>query len=278
VKILYATDGGEPARQALELIARIGSRERTDITVATVADKRIGTDEAGKLVASAVEALRAAGFRAEPLVLSGRPAPALMKEIADGGHQATVLGTGNRSIFSRLLLGSVSTKVLQASPSSVLLVQRISGAMGRARVMFATDGSDHAGVALGQMADLLDPSSCEVELVSVAEHLMAMIAFPIPREAYVASAPTPEVEREWLDAAERVASDAASTLERSGFQSTARAVLGAPTLRLLEEIDATVPDLVVAGSRGLGAIDKMVLGSVSDQVARNSPATFVARA
>jgi nucleotide-binding universal stress UspA family protein len=36
-------------------------------------------------------------------------------------------------------------------------------------------------------------------------------------------------------------------------------------------------DIVVVGSRGLGAVERVAIGSVSDQIAREAPATLVAR-
>jgi nucleotide-binding universal stress UspA family protein len=36
MKILYATDGGAPAKQALALLERVAAPEKTDVTVLTV--------------------------------------------------------------------------------------------------------------------------------------------------------------------------------------------------------------------------------------------------
>jgi nucleotide-binding universal stress UspA family protein len=281
VRILLATDGDGPATQALELVRRVASKGRTEVTVVTVASsgiaRSINTGSPDELIRSAVASLREDGFEVESRVLDGRPAPAVLAEIADGGYEATVLGAGNRSLLGRLLLGSVSTKVLHASSTSVLIVHRIADSARPTRVMFATDGSSHADLAMQQMIALLDASSCEIEVVSVAEHLMPAIAFPFPREAHATGAPTPELEREWMEAASKTASDAADALEANGFKSSFRAILGAPSPRLIAEADATATDLVVVGSRGLGALERGLLGSVSDQIVRHAPATFVAR-
>jgi nucleotide-binding universal stress UspA family protein len=213
MKVLYATDGGHPAGQALSLFKRMATRDKIQ---------------------------------------------------------------GNRSRLGRLLLGSVSSKVLHASPTSVLVVHGISERVGPGRVLFGTDGSADANVALAQIMTVLDPTSCHIKVLAVAEHLMPKVGFPIPRLAYATAAPTPEQEKEWIAAALEVADHAAEKLRAAGFRAEAQAVLGAPAQRLFAEAEKTQADIVVVGSRGLGAVERVAIGSVSDQIAREAPATLVA--
>lgn len=281
MKILYATDGGAPAVHALDLLERVAKRQHAHITVAIVGlgDRSIDRKEVSPddILESGVARLRSTGFTADQLLLDGRPAAAIVDAIIDGGFELTLLGAGNRSRLGRILMGSVSTKVLHASPTSVLIVHRVSEVEHPARVLFGTDGSRHSDLAIDQLIDFLDPSSCEIEVVSVAEQLMPVITFPIPREAYATSASTPEQEKEWLDAAKEVATTAATKLETAGFKSNVRARLGAPSLQLLEEMDEIKADIVVVGSTGLGALQRATLGSVSDQMVRHAPAALVVR-
>jgi nucleotide-binding universal stress UspA family protein len=209
--------------------------------------------------------------------LEGNAGSAILNEIRAGGYELTVMGAGNRSRVDRLLLGSVSTKVLHASPTSVMVVHGTKDLGDSAKVLLATDGSRPAEVAARQLVNFLEPTSCSIDVVSVAEVLMPEISFPIAREAYAASAPTPEQEEAWTAAARRYATEAASRLEASGYTSVAKARLGAPTIRLLDEAEETGADLVMLGTNGLGALERALLGSVSDQVVRHARATYVAR-
>ena len=281
MKVLFATDGETPAMDALSLLERVAAPGSVRITVATVGpDQESGNEKDQALddvLGEATSRLKAAGFAADQRVLVGHPASTIVNEIANGQYELTVLGAGNRSRLGRILLGSVSTKVLHASPSSVLIVHQVSDLQPPTRVLLGTDGSRYADVAVDQMIRFLDSSSCEIDVVSVAEHLMPVISFPIPREAYATQAPTPELEKEWLEGAKAYATDAATKLESAGFKSNAQAQLGSPSLRLLDEMDEVSADLVVVGSRGLGALERAALGSVSDQIVRNAPATLVAR-
>jgi nucleotide-binding universal stress UspA family protein len=282
VKILYATDGGLPARQALALLERVAARDRLQVEAVTVHPGSVAmTDDENlapaELVAAVVARLQRAGIEADRRLLKGHPAAAILEEIIDGGFELAVLGAGNRSRLGRLLMGSVSTKVLHTSPTSLMVVHRAPEHEGLVRVLFGTDGSKPADRALDQMIGFLDPSSCEIDVVAVAEKLMPVITFTVPREAHATGAPTPELEQEWLAAADRYASEAAMRLQGAHFKCTFKARLGAPSLRLLDEVDAAQADLVGVGSSGLGALERAVVGSVSDQMVRHAPATFVAR-
>jgi nucleotide-binding universal stress UspA family protein len=106
---------------------------------------------------------------------------------------------------------------------------------------------------------------------------MPVVSFPIPRATYATTAPTSEQEEKWIASALELATREVATLSAAGFAAEAHAVLGAPVQRLLVEADNTRADIVVVGSRGLGAVERAVLGSVSDQVIRKAHATFVAR-
>jgi nucleotide-binding universal stress UspA family protein len=284
MKVLCAMDGGAPAEQALALLKRAAAPEKAQITVVSVdgmeGDEGLETERGSpttSAVAAAAKQLEEAGFQADGRLLRGRPAPALLNEIEDGGCELAVLGAGNRSRLDRLLFGSVSTKVLHASPTSVLIVHRFTDDASPLRVLFGADGSDDSDSALEQLLSLLDPSACRITVLCVAEHLMPQLSFPVPRVGYATSAPTPEQEDEWIAAAHKTASAAADKLEGAGFTTEARAVLGAPASRVLDAAQEIEANLVVVGSRGLGAVDRAALGSVSDQIAREADATFVGR-
>jgi nucleotide-binding universal stress UspA family protein len=284
MKVLYATDGGRPAIDALALFARLAAPDKTDVTAVTVVGRGwaggvgdVSLSSEADVVESAVTSLQQAGFAAEKRVLDGQPGRAILNEVNEGGFELVVVGAGNRSRLGRLLMGSVSTKLLHASPVSVMIVRRLLEFGSDVSVLVGADGSEHADRALEQLIALFDPSSCHVHVITVAEHLMPQLSFPIPRAGYATSAPTPEQEQEWIAAAQSSATTAANKLESAGFRTEADAVLGAPAARLLDEADRVHADLVVVGSRGLASVERASLGSVSDQIVREAPATFVGR-
>ena len=76
------------------------------------------------IASDAAVALRAAGFRAEPEVLSGSPAHSIVAFASDWGADLVILGSHGRTGLARLFLGSVARNVLHHAGCSVLIVRR----------------------------------------------------------------------------------------------------------------------------------------------------------
>jgi nucleotide-binding universal stress UspA family protein len=66
------------------------------------------------------------GLPVTKLLAQGRPADAIVKRVAAGGHDLVVLGSRGRGNVGSMLLGSVSHEVLHASPVAVLVVHAAS--------------------------------------------------------------------------------------------------------------------------------------------------------
>jgi nucleotide-binding universal stress UspA family protein len=88
--------------------------------------------------------------------------------------------------------------------------------------------------------------------------------------------PTPAGEHQ-EEIAEAAVADAAGILEEQGFACRTEVVRGHPGRTLLELADREGSSLVVAGSRGLGPLRRLALGSVSDALARHADAAFIGR-
>jgi nucleotide-binding universal stress UspA family protein len=138
-------------------------------------------------------------------------------------------------------------------------------------ILVAVDGSDPAAVALQEAIDLAQSEGARLTLISVATSPRWLgnggpYFTPVPRED--------ELERraQWIvDDAEALVPDdvPVSTVVRSG--SAAKAIL--------ERVESGQHDLVVMGSRGLGAAGSLLLGSVSRAVLAHSPVpVLIARA
>lgn len=288
MRVLYATDGGAAAIDAGRLIELLADRTHTAVTVASVVatgppelrhlSAAFASTDAQRRVAreavdDAVESLTSADLSADGVVREGRPAAMLLEVAEERDAELIVVGSGVRWFGGRLL-GSVSTSLLHTANRSVL-VAHAAPSGSPARVVIGVDGSEHATRALDVAAEFLDPQRCMVTVLAAAK-LMAPTSTP-PYTGYATSAPTPEVEREVLAPARGHAERAADVLTERGFTVDVTVVLGHPVKRLLAEVDHAGAALAVVGSRGLDAVDRAALGSVSDQVVRHAPATLVGR-
>ncbi|MEX2274047.1 MAG: universal stress protein [Actinomycetota bacterium] len=281
MKILYATDGGEPAIAALSLLEKSARKDAVEIVVLSVAAGPTHSEEddarrADETVNRAVERLVSAGFKADGRMTRGHPAAEIVAEAGRGAFDLILMGAGNKRWLDRLLLGSQSTRVLHNAQCSVFIVHEAPPEEDRTRILVGADGSADSRISVDILCRMADPEACEATVLAVAQ-----VPFPTfaggPGVAYATTAYTKEIERELTASAQSYAEDAASRLRSAGLDTVAKWVLGSAAIRLLEEAEKSSADLVVVGSRGLGPVDRWVMGSVSDKMARHARASLVAR-
>jgi nucleotide-binding universal stress UspA family protein len=291
MKILYAYDGSAESRAAGDLLTKLGDPERNDVTVLLVTTSASSEraadpggieaaviDSAWNLVQQAAAPLKTAGFKVSEEVAAGQPGEEIIRTVRSGWYDLTILGAGSRSWLDNRLLGSTSTNVLHSSPSSVLIVHEGPTKDPRSKILLATDGSKGAELAAATVADLARSDRCDVTTLSVAtEPGPAVALWPIPTGTVVDPAKVEEAKRAHLAMANDEAESAAQVLAGSGFTTRATCTIGSPTIEILKAAKDGGHDLVAVGSRGLGALRRMLIGSVSDQVARHARATLVAR-
>jgi nucleotide-binding universal stress UspA family protein len=283
MRILFADNGSKPARDAGVLLRRLADTSLVQVTVDVCdsveftfpqepwkfGDEPRSRAQPDEVASTEVALFEAEGFGADQHLGTGVPAEQILELVKTGGYDITMLGAGSSRWLENLLLGSTSTRVLHASPSSVLIVHRFEDATSKPRVLLATDGSADAEHAISTFLSLADPQKVSVKVLSVADAL-PWIAPELP-DARPVTAAVNVTERLAIQSAER----AAARLGERGFSVEAACLSGAPVRVILDE--AKHAHLVVLGSRGLGAASRLVMGSVSDQVARLAPAALVCR-
>ena len=133
-------------------------------------------------------------------------------------------------------------------------------------ILLATDGSDEAALATQAATELSRDTGSEVHLVYVLPTPAQLIGHHLysddVRESLIGGAER-DAETFLKAQAEQIGSDGgkvADTHLRSGD----------PDKEILRAAEALGAGLIVIGSRGLGAIPRMLIGSVSDSVVRHA--------
>lgn len=290
MKVLYATDGFPAAIAAGRVISSLFRRNGVTITVASVTD--VGTLDPGHIVLeldpvrerrldsqtivlTAQARLLAEGFDASSLVLEGHPGSELLKEITHGDYDVVVMGSGSHSWVGNHLLGSVSTRLLHEAPCSVLVTHDFRETEDVREALVAVDGSHTANETVVALSHILDPDRVQVEVLSVVDVHIPVAVPVLVGVNYPSHEMTSRIDDELTVQAEGHARIAKQTLQDAGFQVTSRAERGGASTVILEEASHGGADLVAVGSRGLGPIRRVLLGSVSDQVVRHVSAAFV---
>lgn len=130
-------------------------------------------------------------------------------------------------------------------------------------LLLATDGSENARrateYAIGLASGLAIPKVLVVHVVGTA-----------PSEAELVRAGL-DVRRLLEAEARRAARPTLDLLDAAGMPYKPRASLGDPAAAILEIAEKEAADLVVIGSRGLGALSGLVMGSVSQKLVHLAP-------
>ena len=131
------------------------------------------------------------------------------------------------------------------------------------RILAAIDRSEPATRGARLAADIAARFGARLTLVYVVPRLL------LPPDAYGLT--VEEVEREHRAHAEQILRLAAASLGGTGLAVDSQILSGPPAETLAEAAAAPDVGLVVAGSRGQGAVARVFLGSVSDRLVHICP-------
>ena len=136
------------------------------------------------------------------------------------------------------------------------------------RVLLATDSSSEAALAARSAVELCEKTGSELHVVHVGEYLSTFYAY------------TEEEPAELRDNAQRLLDEEVERIRAEGGQiAEAHLRLGRPAEQIVTLSEELGVGIIVVGSRGLGALRRAVLGSVSESVVRHAHCpVFVVRA
>lgn len=131
------------------------------------------------------------------------------------------------------------------------------------KILIAYDGSACGKAAIHDLKRAGLPEQCEVVVLSVAE-----VWLP-PLSSYeILGSETAGTLSERKQLAYDLANEAAGRLRTlfPGWEVVAMADTGSPAGAVLDQADQFRPDLIVAGSHGFSALERITLGSVSQRI------------
>jgi nucleotide-binding universal stress UspA family protein len=278
MRVIVATDGSPDARDAVEWARRLPLPDDTSFLVISVVPPPVlpnlpdwETETRQMRVHAAHEAIDGArallGAAADGRLAEGDPREAIITAAGEWAADLIVLGARGLSAVKEFLLGSVSLGVTRHAPCPVLVCKGAPRALRT--VTLAHDGSAGAHEALEFVAGLPLPASTRLRVLGVAEPMRYPASAPAILSGRLRGA-IAEVEQERRVALERVLAPEVAAVRARVASAELSVTVGLPAVEILRYVEVTDTDLLVVGARGLGTMQRVLLGSVSESVLRHA--------
>jgi len=246
IKILSVVENWLPPPSALEIIEHI-ERDQEYLALARRGGVRLVSMEPGWDVKSESGA--------------GAPATVIIEKADEWGADLIVVGSHGHTALGQFFFGSVSQKVLHEARRSVRVARgRIEEPGTPVRLIIGVDGSKGAEAAVEAVAGRKWPAGSEARIVNATwstpqitsnRGIGPIITWIAEEKARV----------------KKMIDEAVSKLAASGLRTEVVVKEEDPKRLLIAEAESWGADCIFVGARGMGRIDRFLLGSVSSAVA-----------
>ncbi len=260
MRIIIGVDGSPAAMLACELVANRPWLVGTRVTLLAARPRRHATPARlaalENILDTAADVLRRRALAVDCEVREGLPARCLIAAAVDVGSDLIVVGSRGLDPLRATVQRSVSAYLVDHAPCPVL-VARLPAAT---RMLLAADGTPSSRDIARRLAAWGEAfRGLPVEVISVSDR----------------RGNESEFGRSDLALHQGIAEDVADELMELGWHSAAMARPGSPSDAIVQEVASWRADLIVTGSRGIGALRRLVAGSVSHDVLFHTEASVL---
>lgn len=298
MRILIGYDGSENADSAIEDLKRAGLPDAVDAVVLTVADVFIAPqisdpeDVFPPTVPHSVQlALEHAERKLKDAQLISKyvaerilkafptwnvtdigeansPAWAIIENASKFQADLVVVGALGRSVFGgRLILGSVSQRVLYEANTSVRIARRTEKEKDAPlRLVVGVDNSRFSEVAVEQVCRRHWPAGTQVRVIAVVDTVVPIINPNDP-----SAMKWVELSSETWNEVRQSFQPSADKLKAKGLDAEVMIIRGNPKVALVEEAGSWGADCIFVGSKGIRGIEHLLIGSVAAAVSTRAP-------
>ncbi len=272
-KILLSTDGSDFSEGAVREAIKLAKKCSTGLSVLSVIDFNPEFDAAAPQIVEkkekdAREHLEAVKARAKKegvdcttLVQRGEASyKHIVDEASKNKYTMIVMGRRGRTGLKRLMMGSVTSRVVGLAPCNVLVVPK-DAHLEFKNILIATDGSQYSLTAASEAIGLAKRNSSMLTVIAVVPSELATPAdvdFSIAQREHIA-------EKE-MHEAEKNAKAVKEAALKEDVSVRAFILSGKPADAIIETATERKADLIVLGSHGRTGLEKLLMGSVAERV------------
>lgn len=285
MRILISYDGSECAEAALDDLRRAGLPDTADALILGIVElwlppphpesyvlmpdtsQQPVVEEANRLALQAVERLKTnfPGWKISAKIERGSPASEILNFAEDWHPDLIVVGSHGRSAVGRVVLGSVSQKVVTEARCSVRVARgKVDAEPAAVRLIVGLDGGPGAENAVAELASRDWPHGSMAQVVAVHEPLRPSL---VGRLVPVVSKWLDENKTEEASSIKTEMDKASERLRASGLSVSSVLLEGDPRSALVETAREWDADSIFVGATGhTGRVRSFLLGSVSAAV------------
>lgn len=282
-KILLSTDGSEFSEGAVREAIRLAKKCSSSLTVLSVLDTNPEFEALAPQIIERMEKevrqnldavqsrARKEGVECETVVRKGGET---YKEIVDQAARnksnVIVMGRRGRTGLKRLMMGSVTARVIGLAPCNVLVVPQ-AAKLEFNNIVVATDGSKYSAAAASEAIGLAKRNGSSLTVVSVVPSEIATptdIDFTMNQRDLIA--------KKEMQGAEKNAKMVKEAAQKEGVNVRAFVMSGKPAEAIIQTAQEKKADLIVLGSHGRTGVEKLLMGSVAERVIVLSPFAVLA--
>jgi nucleotide-binding universal stress UspA family protein len=284
MKVLVATDGSKYGRWGLNWVAKLPLFEPAQVTALHVLDSaafrlpfrtRLETQRmearSAKILTDTKEELTLLKLKGTVRKEQGAVAPTILKR-APKRDGLLVVGSQGLDALDRFMLGSVSMKLIHHATCPVLVVKGEAAPVRR--ITLATDGSDASAKALAFVLSEFQPDRPNGKGRRAPIHVSVIhVMARRPLAPITIGSTIPWIQQRELkvkEVGQKLLEQSVQQLITAGFTAEPLCQSGNPAEKIMKAASKQHADLIVMGAKGLSAIDRFLLGSVSTRVVQHA--------
>jgi len=202
------------------------------------------------------------GVQVESLVCEGEPPDVIVDIAREKKADLISMGTHGRKGIKRLIMGSVTSKVIVNAPCDVMVVKRpCTECTGEYKsILVPFDGSEFSKKALGRACKLSKIDNAEITVLYVIPHYEEMIEF----------LKTESIKKGLLEEAQKIIDVAREIASGYGIAIKTDVRDGHAGEKIIESAKMLKNDLIVMGAHGWRGVSKAIMGSTTERVIMNA--------
>jgi len=246
IKVLSVVESWLPPPSALEIIEHI-DRDQEYLALARRGGMRLVSMEQG--------------WEVKPESGAGSPATVIIEKADEWGADLIVVGSHGHTALGRFFFGSVSQKVLHEARRSVRVARgRIEEPGAPVRLIVGVDGSKGAEAAVEAVAARKWPAGSEARIVNATWEAPQLNSYRVGSQIIAWIIEETARVKKMID-------EAVGKLSAAGLKTDAVMKVEEPKRLLIAEAESWGADCIFVGARGMGRVERFLLGSVSSAVA-----------